>query len=203
MKKIIRLTESDLIMLVKRVIKEDLGNYNPWDDIEKLDYQKLPDFEKYDITSENYDEIWDEINGRTFGSFGNMGMYTDIISDYPVSNEANELLKKYPATEKFSTWDEWKNSKHFQETEYFFKPSKFKNESKVKSSFEEYVENFGDLIIKVARDFNKKSIEYNTNKDADKLSGKEKQALYSKILSKNAGFDVLKKDRFDVRNSDN
>jgi hypothetical protein len=49
------------------------------------------------------------------------------------------------------------------------------------------------LIIKVAKDFNKKSIEYNTNKDADKLSGKEKQALYAKILSKNAGFDVLNK----------
>ena len=41
MKKIIRLTESDLIRLVKRVIKEDLGNYNPWDDIEKLNINAM------------------------------------------------------------------------------------------------------------------------------------------------------------------
>ena len=186
-KRIIRLTESDLIRLVKRVIKEDLNDYNVWDDIRKMDFQYLPDFEEYDITSENYDEIWDEIKGRTFGSFGDMGMYTDIITDYPVSNEANELLKKYPATEKFSTWDEWKNSEYYKETNNFFKPDRFKNENKVKTSFENYIKGFGDMIIKVAKDFNKKSIDYNKG---PKLSPKEKKELYLKTLNKSAGFDV-------------
>jgi hypothetical protein len=182
MKKIIRLTESDLVRLVNKVIKEqnDLNDYSQndfSDELEGLDYQKDPSFQEYDMTPENFDDAYDEIKGRTFASFGNMGMYVDVYKDYPATDVANSLLKKYPVIEIFSSYDDWKDSKYFKHSLLFSTNSRPKQpEEKIRESFNDYLNKYGDMIIKKGENYNNPSLEYSVNPESNDMSPEERLA---------------------------
>jgi hypothetical protein len=182
MKKIIRLTESDLIRLVNKVIKEqnDLNDYSQndfSDELEGLDYQKDPSFQEYDMTPENFDDAYDEIKGRTFASFGDMGMYVDVYKDYPASDVANSLLKKYPVIEIFSSYDDWKDSKYFKHSLLFSPNSRPKiSEKQIRESFNDYLNKYGDMIIKKGENYNNPSLEYSVNPESNDMSPEERLA---------------------------
>jgi hypothetical protein len=182
MKKIIRLTESDLVRLVNKVIKEqnDLNDYSQndfSDELEGLDYQKDPSFQDYDMTPENFDDAYDEIKGRTFASFGDMGMYVDVYKDYPASDVANSLLKKYPVIEIFSSYDDWKDSKYFKHSLLFSPNSRPKiSEKQIRESFNDYLNKYGDMIIKKGENYNNPSLEYSVNPESNDMSPEERLA---------------------------
>ena len=168
--------------LEKRLLGEqnDLNDYsqnNFSDELEGLDYQKDPSFQEYDMTPENFDEAWDEIKGKTFASFGNMGMYVDVYKDYPATDVANSLLKKYPVIDIFSSYDDWKNSKYFKHSLLFSPNSRPKiSEEQIRESFNDYLNKYGDMIIKKGENYNNPSLEYSVNPESNDMSPEERLA---------------------------
>lgn len=86
MKKIVRLTESDLMRIVKRTIKENDGVEFGFDNEEEY----LTDFETADnYAGELYLEMMDEVDNRFYEIISGMD-FSDIIENYQ-----NKFKRKY------------------------------------------------------------------------------------------------------------
>jgi hypothetical protein len=166
--------------LEKRLLGEqnDLNDYSQndfSDELENLGYQQDPSFQEHDMTPENFDDAYDEIKGRTFASFGDMGMYVDIYQDYPASDVANSLLKKYPVIETFSSYDDWKDSEYYGDSQLFSTNSRPRiSEEQIEESFNDYINKYGDMIIKKGENFNNPSLEYSVNPESNDMSPEER-----------------------------
>ena len=86
MKKIVKLTESDLMRIVKRSIKENDGEMFGYNNEEEY----LKDFEKADnYAGELYLEMMDEVDSRFYEIISGMD-FSDIIENYQ-----NKFKKRY------------------------------------------------------------------------------------------------------------
>lgn len=177
MKKIIRLTESDLTRIVRRVIKESCedGNCVPgfsekptgrWKDEERdardgyLEYQRRGGY----LDPELFNELYDEMSGKAYFSFETQGRWSSEDGEGQNKNQTN-IIESFPTVDIISSWEEWVDSKWFNTTYLAFSKTATKKPisikmgggdakwgeepiQKKKAYFNQYLNNFGPLLVK-------------------------------------------------------
>jgi len=166
----------------KTNLTEDLKDYSAeqfWDDLNSMSKPSpMFDYEHETIvTPKKFNDAIDNIMGKTFASFGDLGKYVELIKDKSASHEENKILEKLPVIDVFSSYEEFKDSPYYEMTQNFFKSNSFHNENEKRKSFEHFIDSFGDLIIKKGDVFGKNMKKY---KDKSKnLSPQEKQKQFT------------------------
>lgn len=163
MKKIIRLTESDLERIVKKIIKE-----SEWDNLYSKSIENYDEFKRKSSTldSDLFDELYDNLIGKIFFSFQNLKQWSDEEGRQLNKNE-NKIVESFPTYDTISSWDEWLGSEWFETTHLAFSKKTTKNPIKIygggknsevewgeepierkKMYFETYLKKYGPLIVK-------------------------------------------------------
>jgi hypothetical protein len=163
MKKIIRLTESDLERIVKKIIKE-----SEWDNLYSKSIENYGEFKRKsgDLDSSLFDELYDNLMGGQYFSFQNLKQWSDEDGKQLNKNE-NKIVESFPTYDTISSWREWVNSEWFETTHLAFSKKATKNPIKIygggkngkvewgeepierkKMYFDTYLKKFGPLVIK-------------------------------------------------------
>lgn len=173
--------------------------------LKKFETDRLSDrFNDVEITPETFNEYSDEIykRGDLFFGFGDNGMYASL-DDHLMSDGASKILDAYPVIDSFSNFEDYKNSKYYQMTDYLFKPTQkkgdsTKSEGNVAKAFNYGVKQLGDFIVKSPKIENPEPREYRKyGVTGNKLSKEEKYHIIGNIW--NLQYGIFGGDMEDFR----
>lgn len=140
MKKIIRITETNLVKLIKGIINEGCEDgscipnpSNPdrgsgWSNLEKQSFDSYEEYlrRKEDMDTDLFDELYDETSDNAYFSFEDFKKWWDKDGNQLNENQS-KIISSFPVTEKINSWEEWVNSQWFNTTYLAFSKRATKN----------------------------------------------------------------------------
>lgn len=149
MKRIIKLTESDLTRIVKRILNED----NTWDvpSFHLFDGKpNKPELQKNKVIPTS-SEILKHLRGKrsAFFKFENQddGFWVNVL-DYPIRNSVDRAMLDFVIpTDSYDSYDKFKESKWYNLTKFPFSNVKNFENSDGEKIFNKYLSKYGNFIV--------------------------------------------------------
>jgi hypothetical protein len=138
MKRTIKLTESDLTRIVKRILKEQ-SQRDVEDNTSSYSDKPIP------VTS----NLLNHLRGKhsVFFRFGNMPKNWITLGDTPERSSATTTMLDFvKPTETYNSFDKWKKSKWYNITKFPFSDGR-NSYTEQESIFNSYLHTYGNLMI--------------------------------------------------------